>query len=1462
VADQSDEYILTEITQREFTLDVQQTASFDVTVINGGPIVATFTLRTEGLEPLWVEVNPTHVNLFEGERATFHVNITPPRSPGTRAGEYHFGVNVLSSDYPGHLNRMGCVLTVNPFYEYHVTELSPRQQGISWGRRIGRASFSVSNLGNSLVPYRIDAQDDEHACQFEFQVAEGAASLAKQAEVRLEPEEVRLVRLTIEPLRRKFFGWSGHTHSYTVNVAPLDASQMPRSLLAQAISQPLIGPWHVFALVLLICVAIAFLFRPVVSDFQADLPEVLSSEIMAGRVVTLTYGVSWFARAAIDPEIGRVEGTRGTVEVAPTETTTYRLTATDFLTFLWPSWFSDSQELTVIVDPVTPIVRFTSDKDRIVTGETATLSWEVLNAEQVVLKTNGAPETLPPEQHTGSLVVSPEAETTYILEARNQYTEGQAVVRTVLINAINPTPTPLPLPVIQRFDVLPNTITAGEEVVLEWSVTGVEDITIEGLGNFPPVGRTVVKPDVTTSYQLVATNGQAPPVRSLREVVVNPQPTATPVPGTPQIALFTVNFTEVALGSNEANNVQIAWSVTGEYINIELSGETLGRLSGLEAQGSRIVPVGDQAGAYEFVLAASNGEERVARQSVEVTVIVPQPTISGLSPSSKFVGDGAFTLTVTGANFVQGAVVRWDGVDRPTNYVNGFQLTASIPISDIDETGEFAVIVVNPATAGAQESGPATFKVNNPTPIISSVTPAVAIAGDADTTITVLGNGFVPVSVVQFNGVDLKTTFSSSTQLKAVIPEANLATAGTFTIAVFNPEPVGGSSGALTFTVENPVPTLTSLGPPSFATVGSGSFTLTINGTGFVSGKNASYVSWDSKILPAIYNSETQLQVNIQADDLLQVKSFPGNAVQVAVINPPPVQSGGVSNSLPFEIRKNGTSVSIAASPGAAVSGELITFTAYVTPAPGGLQSPLRGKVVFKQGDVVIGECIRGNPEDPPPPCWTDDPVSASITRRYGAGPVAITAQYDGSNDPNFASSQFTPFNYTVGEAGVRITITSNSPRAFNVSSEFQATVAAASPGSNDPCPPTLPPSGCGTGAGTGTVTFMANGSALGAPVLANGSGVYVVTTSPGQLAVGNVTITASYDGTADPNFTDGTSQSYTHTITKIQPTVSLSASPGSPTTYGQAFTLTATVQDTGGGVTLKPANGTPITFKNGTTTLGTGFLSDGVATLPFSATQLNAGSYSFTAEFPGDANFSSNTSSPLSHLINKVSTSITLNPTSPNPSLRGQSVTLTASVSAGSVTAPSGGTITFFDFGTTLATVNASFGSASYSPTLAQLAAGSHSFTAVFNGFDPNYATSGSSGAIAHTVNKNTPSFMLRNSVNGSSSGFVMDSGNVTWTVSVTSGSASGVPAPSGSVTFFYSSNYNTDHCHPFSWHFNLPGLAVSIVNGEASYTRNLLNFEGSNQMFVSYAGDANYNSANATMVSNNSPGVTCNDP
>ena len=94
-----------------------------------------------------------------------------------------------------------------------------------------------------------------------------------------------------------------------------------------------------------------------------------------------------------------------------------------------------------------------------------------------------------------------------------------------------------------------------------------------------------------------------------------------------------------------------------------------------------------------------------------ITAAAPAATLTSLSPSSAAAGGGAFTLTVNGTGFVNGATVQWNGQARTTTFAGSSQLTAAIAGSDIGAAGTSQVTVVNP---GAGASNALTFTITPP----------------------------------------------------------------------------------------------------------------------------------------------------------------------------------------------------------------------------------------------------------------------------------------------------------------------------------------------------------------------------------------------------------------------------------------------------------------------------------------------------------------------------------------------------------------------------------------------------------------------------------------------------------------------------------------------------------------------------------------------------------------------------
>src|SRR5271169_5532416 len=97
---------------------------------------------------------------------------------------------------------------------------------------------------------------------------------------------------------------------------------------------------------------------------------------------------------------------------------------------------------------------------------------------------------------------------------------------------------------------------------------------------------------------------------------------------------------------------------------------------------------------------------------------------------------------------------------------------------------------------------------------------------------------------------------------------------------------------AATAIAQNPVPFLDQPLVPDAKAPGGAGFTLTVNGTGFVS---TSVVNWNGSARTTTFVSKSQLKASILASDIATAST-----ASVTVVNPAPV--GGISNVVFFEV--------------------------------------------------------------------------------------------------------------------------------------------------------------------------------------------------------------------------------------------------------------------------------------------------------------------------------------------------------------------------------------------------------------------------------------------------------------------------------------------------------------------------------------------------------------------------------
>ena len=476
------------------------------------------------------------------------------------------------------------------------------------------------------------------------------------------------------------------------------------------------------------------------------------------------------------------------------------------------------------------------------------------------------------------------------------------------------------------------------------------------------------------------------------------------------------------------------------------------------------------------------------------------------------------------------------------------------------------------------------------------------------------------------------------------------------------------------------------------------------------------------------------------------------------------------------------TATTLSPSSGPTVYGQPVTLTATVaaTSAPG----VPTGTVTFYDNGLPLGSA----PVD-------GSGVAVLTTSAVRSGSRSVTAAY--ATDGTYAASTAPARTQVVAAAATTTSVASSAAAGsvFGQPVTFTATVTPVAPGAGTPA---------------GTVTFFDGATPVGTVAL-DGAGVAALPT--GALAVGSHTVTAMFDGSADHYTSDAP---VTQTVAQAATDTTFSASPN-PSVFGQSATLTATVSATA------PGAGTPtgtVEFFDGATSLGTGTLNgSGVATLTTSA--LSTGSHEVAAAYAGDASFLAGAPTPQATVtVDRASASTAITAASPNPSVFGQGVTMSATVAAvGPGAGLPTGTVEFFDGATSLGTA-AIDGSGSATLTAALAASGSGSLTAVYAG-DGNFRAA-TSPSLVRTVNPASTTLALATDDAESYPGQTV---TFTATVAVV---APGAGVGTGTVTFF-------DGATPI-------GTASVQPDGTASLSTAAL-AEATHSVAAIYAGDGNFN-------------------
>jgi Bacterial Ig-like domain (group 3)/FG-GAP-like repeat len=684
----------------------------------------------------------------------------------------------------------------------------------------------------------------------------------------------------------------------------------------------------------------------------------------------------------------------------------------------------------------------------------------------------------------------------------------------------------------------------------------------------------------------------------------------------------------------------------------------------------------------------------------------------------------------------------------------------------------------------------------NPVPFIDQPLVPDAIApGGAGFTLTVNGAGFVSSSTVNWNGSPLTTTFINSGKLTAAVPAADIATASTATVTVVSPGPGGGASNPLFFSTAASEASLAFLPAAIYethGTYGDGVAVADLRGNGkldIVAGDICSGGCGGGVGLANVFlgNGNGTFQYSASYDtgnyglDSVAIADMTGSGVPDIVAGDYYFDNVGVLLGLgngmfgpavqtyPFGDGVSDERIFVAA---ADVNGDGIRD---VLLAVGGSLGVLLGKgngtfqpivLYSSDGSVATGIAVAdvnndgkldvlitngagesngdgevvvmlGNGDG------TFQPAVPYDSGGSGATSVAV-ADVNGDGKPDLLVTNNASESNGDGELSVLL---GNGDGTFQPAVPYdsggsEATSVAIADVNGDGKPDAVIANQAGESDGDGSASvLLGNGDGTFQPALIFDSGAW----GSNSVAVADL----NGDGRLDlvlASFSNPMSVLLNNTGPHTSTTTTLVSSLN-PSLVDQVVTFTATVSSTGG----TPQNGELVTFKNGSAVLGTGAISGGIAS--FRTASLPWGTSNITASYPGDTSLSPSTSAALQQLVNpnpsfRYSSSTAVR-SSLSPSMYGQAITFTATVTSSGGAIPNGEVVTFDDGSKDIGTGALSNGVATF--TTSSLSAEMHTIRAKYAG-DPVFKSS--SGAVTQVVAKYATTTTLASTLNPSNYG------------------------------------------------------------------------------------------------------------
>lgn len=427
--------------------------------------------------------------------------------------------------------------------------------------------------------------------------------------------------------------------------------------------------------------------RPVIEVF-----DVTPVRVAGNRPVTVTWRVRNAEQVTIS-ELGKVPAS-GTRRFQPSRDTTFTLTAQN-----GTERETDARAVSVLGPQVKT---FRIEPAEISRGESAVLTWEVLNADSVMIEGLGTVAA------RGKKTVTPKVATSYTITASG----GNGLTNSA--NARLDIATPAPE--FTQFEVTPGTVKSDGQFKITWKTKNAVGVNVQygaGTEDSGPQGETIKPaPPTDTVITLTARNEAGEQVSVNKPLKVQPvdqQAEAEKLAADAEKAnLEKVTFTAEPARLVGEGDVTLTWNAPGfQQVDVlPLKGPVNGKF---DASGSEIVEKLDRTRTFTLVLYLRDGRKKTIEQRVTVT---PRPVeiVDFRASSAALSAPGPVTLS-------------WDVRNAPAVRIAG--LSGPLTGGKWPARGSTTLTVPRTRTfvlSVGEVQRSLTVKVTPPTPVVTSFT--------------------------------------------------------------------------------------------------------------------------------------------------------------------------------------------------------------------------------------------------------------------------------------------------------------------------------------------------------------------------------------------------------------------------------------------------------------------------------------------------------------------------------------------------------------------------------------------------------------------------------------------------------------------------------------------------------------------------------------------------------------------